>query len=123
MKLLKLGFIALSFLIVATVSASEIRHYKGEDVNTVEEAISVLKKYNTELEKLLKAEELKAQDMAKIHQMTYSMENALEILEGSLNITQRNLEELHLSSETMKTDKAQIYGQLYLEGVSFYTEK
>lgn len=123
MKLFKLAILALSFLAAATVSASEVRHYKGEDVNTVEEALSVLKKYNGELETLLKADELKPQDMAKIHQMTYSMENALKILEGSLNITQRNLEELHLSSETMETDKAKIYGQLYLEGVSFYTEK
>ncbi|AOE50859.1 DUF6746 family protein [Kangiella sediminilitoris] len=123
MKLIKF-VITLAVLFAASqVNAAEVRHYKGEDVNTVEEAIKVLQTYNSQLEALLKAEELKPQDMAKIHQMTYSMENALKILEGHLNITQRNLEELHLSSERMEMDKAKVYGQLYLDGVSFYTEQ
>ena len=61
--------------------------------------------------------------MGKIHEMTYSMENALKILEGSLKITQRNLEELHLSSERMETEKTKIYGKLYLDDAAFYTDK
>lgn len=121
MKLLKLGNIALIFLIAATTSASEVRHYKGKDINTLEEAVTVLKNYNAEMAKLLDSD-LKPQDMGKIHQMTYTMENALKILEGHLKITQRNLEALHLASESMEMDKAKIYGKLYLDDVEFYTE-
>ena len=123
MKLLKTSIFALSILTASAVSASEVRHYKGKDVNTVEEAIAVLQEYNPKLQALLESEELKPQDMGKIHEMTYSMENALKILEGSLKITQRNLEELHLSSERMETEKAKIYGKLYLDDAAFYTDK
>ncbi|GAA0209547.1 hypothetical protein GCM10009123_16210 [Kangiella japonica] len=123
MKLLSSSVLALIITLSATVNASEIRHYKGKDINTVEEAIAVLQEYNPKLQAMLEAEELKPQDMGKIHEMTYTMENSLKILEGSLQITQRNLEELHLSSERMETEKAKIYGGLYLEGAAFYTEK
>jgi len=123
MKSLSSSLLALTLAFSATLNASEVRHYKGQDVNTVEEAIAVLQEYNPKLQALLESDELKPQDMGKIHEMTYTMENALKILEGSLNITQRNLEELHLSSEKMETEKAQVYGKLYLDGASFYTEK
>ena len=123
MKLFTKSLIVLSIMFSDAVSASEVRHYKGEDVNTVEEAIAVLQKYNTKLSIILESDEIKPQDMGKIHEMTYSMENALKILEASLKITQRNLEELHLSSERMETDKAKVYGKLYLNDASFYTDK
>jgi hypothetical protein len=123
MKLLSSSVFALVIALSATVNASEIRHYKGKDINTVEEAIAALQEYNLKLKAMLEAEELKPQDMGKIHEMTYTMENALKLLEGSLKITQRNLEELHLSSERMETEKAKIYGGLYLEGAAFYTDK
>ena len=123
MKPLKTSIFALSILTASAVSASEVRHYKGQDVNTVEEAIAVLQEYNPKLQAILDSDEIKPQDMGKIHEMTYSMENALKILEGSLKITQRNLEELHLSSERMETEKAKVYGKLYLNDASFYTDK
>ena len=123
MKLFTKSLVALSILTASAVSASEVRHYKGQDVNTVEEAIAVLQEYNPKLQAILDSEELKPQDMGKIHEMTYSMENALKTLEGALKITQRNLEELHLSSERMEIDKAKIYGKLYLDDAAFYTEK
>lgn len=123
MNLLSKSLFAIIVALSSTAYASEVRHYKGQDVNTVEEAIAVLQEYNPKLQALLESEELKPQDMGKIHEMTYSMENALKILEGSLKITQRNLEELHLSSERMETEKAKIYGQLYLDDAAFYTDK
>mgnify|MGYP000049999017 FL=1 len=123
MNLLSKSLLAVVVALSGTVYASEVRHYKGKDVNTVDEAIAVLKEYNPKLQALLESDELKPQDMGKIHEMTYSMENALKILEGSLKITQRNLEELHLSSERMETEKAKIYGKLYLDDAAFYTDK
>lgn len=123
MNLLSKSLLAFIVTLSGTVYASEIRHYKGQDVNTVEEALTVLQEYNPKLQALLESEELKPQDMGKIHEMTYSMENALKILEGSLKITQRNLEELHLSSERMETEKTKIYGKLYLDDAAFYTDK
>ncbi len=123
MKLFTSSFFVLAISLSGSLNASEIRHYKGQDVNTVEEAIAVLQEYNPKLQALLESDELKPQDMGKIHEMTYSMENALKILEGSLKITQRNLEELHLSSERMETEKAKIYGKLYLDDAAFYTDK
>ena len=123
MNLLNKSLVALVVVFSGSVYASEVRHYKGQDVNTVEEAIAVLQEYNPKLQALLESDELKPQDMGKIHEMTYSMENALKILEGSLKITQRNLEELHLSSERMETEKAKIYGKLYLDDAAFYTQE
>ena len=123
MKLFTKSLVALSLMFSGAISASEVRHYKGQDVNTMEEAIAVLQEYNPKLQAILDSEELKPQDMGKIHEMTYSMENALKTLEGALKITQRNLEELHLSSERMEIDKAKIYGKLYLDDAAFYTEK
>lgn len=92
-------------------------HYKGEPAESTQQAVSNLKLYNPKLEAILMKGELTAMDMNEVHQLTYTLENALQRLHADLEVIAAQLEEVHLASETGKPDVVQARGRAYLEGV------
>lgn len=114
---LKKLFIALVITGFATVTAqaTDIKHFKGEKPETLTEAFAIIEKYNAQLEAVISTEP-SPQQMAEIHQMTYSLENALEFIDDHLDETQENLEKVHIASETMDTETVQEKGKEYLQG-------
>lgn len=101
----------------ATVSANatDVKHFKGEKPETLSQAFTIIKKYNAQLEAAISTEPT-PQQMAEIHQMTYSLENALEFIDDHLDTTQENLEKVHIASETMDKATVQEKGKEYLQG-------
>ena len=59
-------------------------HYKGESSATLEQALANLSSHNTQLAAILAKDELGPEDTAKIHELTYTLENALEQFEGTV---------------------------------------
>ncbi len=105
-------------LAVATVSvahATDVRHFKGEKPETLAEAFAIIEKYNAQLEGRIQYE-LTPYTMAEIHQMSYSLENALQFIEEHLDTTQENLEKVHIASETNDPETVQAKGKEYLQG-------
>ncbi|WP_417445439.1 DUF6746 family protein [Kangiella sp.] len=105
-------------LVAATISvarATDVRHFKGEKPETMAEAVAILEKYNAQLEGRIKYE-LTPYTMAEIHQMSYSLENALQFIEEHLDKTQENLEKVHIASETNDPETVQQKGKEYLQG-------
>ncbi len=89
-------------------------HYKGKPSENLVQALNNLREYN----KLLKAElqgEVTPQNMAEIHQLTYTLERALERLDDEIDEMKDVLEEVHLGSEHMDFDKVKKNGAKYLE--------
>ncbi|OZB06199.1 MAG: hypothetical protein B7X54_03105 [Idiomarina sp. 34-48-12] len=89
-------------------------HYKGKPSENLVQALNNLREYN----KLLNAElqgELTPQKMAEIHQLTYTLERALERLDDEVDEMKEVLEEVHLGSERMELDKVKKNGAKYLE--------
>ncbi|AUD77877.1 hypothetical protein CW740_00950 [Kangiella profundi] len=107
--------IILAAATVSVAHATDVRHFKGEKPETMAEAIAILEKYNTQLEGRIKYE-LTPYTMAQIHQMSYSLENALQFIEQHLEQTQENLEKVHIASETNDPETVQQKGEEYLKG-------
>ncbi|MFO8005095.1 DUF6746 family protein [Thioalkalivibrio sp.] len=90
-------------------------HYQGESSETVEQALSNLNEYNSKLTALVEKDTLTADDLAQVHQLTYTLENALEQLADEQERVAELLEEVHVASEANDPDTVQSSGREYLE--------
>lgn len=121
MKTVKYGLACILFA-VSTHSAlafdapaqERFDHFKGEQSTSLEEALANFAEYNEKLEVVLNGE-LEPADMAEIHQLTYTLENALERINIELAQLAETLEEVHLGSEQLAYDRVREAARLYLE--------
>lgn len=109
----RLAAVTASLLIALPTMAGDIDHFKGEPAKTLEQAVTNFSKYNNQLETLL-AGELSPAVMGQIHQLTYSLENALETLDDSIDQLEDSLEEVHKASERADTTTVKSSGKQYL---------
>lgn len=94
-----------------------IDHYKGEPAPTLEVAVKNLLEFNQKLEAILRSDELDMYKLAEIHQLTYTLENALERLDDELENIAELLEEVHVGSETGQLEQVRQSGKAYLQQV------
>jgi len=107
--------LASALLFTAPVIADDdYGHFKGKPSETLEQAVANFSEYNTKLEKVL-AGDLTPEAMNEIHELTYTIENALARINEEFDGLAVTLEEIHLSSERMETDQVQEYGEQYLD--------
>ena len=104
-------FAALAFSSAAFASGPD--HFEAKESKTLKEAVANFSEYNKKLEDVL-AGELTPQAMNQVHELTYTLENALGKISEEFEGLAVTLEEVHLSSERMETDKVQEYGEQYL---------
>lgn len=125
-----IGSLALASVVASgvasTANASEDErydHFEGDTSPTIEAALANLVEYNQKLQEAMEGG-LTPQEMAEIHQMTYTLENALKRLDEELEATAASLEEVHLASETMQGEVVSEQGRAYLEKVQkiFFSE-
>ena len=112
-----LNYVAVGFVLLASSSAAaqdRVDHFKGEPAPTLEQALINFVAYNAKLEALL-AGKLQTADMVEIHQITYTLENALERIRQDLAELADTLEEVHVASETMNYDVVREAGTIYLD--------
>lgn len=114
------NWLSLVFVIVlgwtATAAADDpIAHFKGKPAETLAEAVANFSEYNARLAEILEAQELTALDLGAIHELTYTLEIALEKINEELAELADTLEELHVASETADYDGARSHGAAYLE--------
>lgn len=95
-----------------------IEHYQALPAESLEQAMTNLKSHSRELENLIASGDLSEQDMVKIHELTYTLENALQRLLAEMNDTAEVLEEVHLGSETMNRQRVLDNAQRYLQSVN-----
>ena len=114
----KMGWVSgllLAVGVVSTAHAERLDHFKGLPAETLEEAVSNLSEYNRKLGAILAADDLSVADMAEIHELTYTLENALERINEELAELAEILEEVHVASETGDFDAALHRGREYLD--------
>lgn len=118
MKNLTLIALTLCFGLSAAALADDddemYQHYKPEKSENLQQAIKNLNKYNATLNELISGD-LDAQDQAKIHELTYTLEVALERLDDELDKAAEQLEEVHLGSESMDKERITENGKKYLK--------
>ena len=99
-----------------TVQADERPdHYEGKSAETLEQALINFSETNARVAEILAQDELTLIDLANIHELTYTLENALERMDEEYDLMQAQLEELHLASEGADIEHARELGQTYLE--------
>lgn len=102
---------------LGTAQGSETDHFEGKPSRTVAEAWENLQTGNAELSALIDGE-LSPMDMAEVHEISYTLENALARLAEAQEASAVNLEEVHLASERNDTETVRTHGEAYLEAIN-----
>ncbi|MCA1806064.1 MAG: hypothetical protein LC646_12220 [Xanthomonadaceae bacterium] len=89
-------------------------HFKGLPANTLEEAVRNFSEHNHKLEAVLTQDTLTSRELFAIHELTYTLENALERINTELEALAETLEEVHVASETADTETVRSKGGEYL---------
>lgn len=123
-KALSMAVLGIALLGSATVSATDNRpaHFKGVASPDLVTALSNLAEYNQRLADLLKNEQLTPEDMNAVHQLTYTLENALQRIEKEVEDMAETLERVHIASETAKPEVVQTEGDKYLKAATVITQ-
>ena len=96
------------------VADEQTGHFKGLAASDLQTAVSNFSEYNNRLEKALSGE-LTNDDLVTIHQLTYTLENALEKINVDLEELAQTLEKVHVASETFNRDALKEAGPVYLK--------
>ncbi|MCK0506521.1 DUF6746 family protein [Aromatoleum anaerobium] len=105
-----LAFVPTAF---ASGAGEPVRHYKGEPAKTLPEAVKNFSEYNAKLEAILKGNVSDAA-MADVHELTYTLENALGKMNEELTKLAEKLEKLHQASEKLDREGVIQHGDEYL---------
>ncbi|MGF1639880.1 MAG: DUF6746 family protein [Rhodospirillales bacterium] len=89
-------------------------HYEGLPSATLDDAVKNFSEYNRKLEEILDKGELTSEDMDTVHQLSYTLENALQKIGEEASALAETLEEVHVASETGDAERVRVKGGEYL---------
>lgn len=119
-KTLSLIAIALAITTVVAPAAfaddkhpERVAHYQGKQAANLNEALTLLREANTDLQELL-AGKVGEYDMHDIHSLSYTLEDALADVREALAVAADDLESMHFYSEGLKRDEVIEHGNAYL---------
>lgn len=106
----------LAGLLATAAAQAEERtdHFEGETSATLEQAVANFSATNRQLAELLAQPELETSDLGTIHELSYTLENALEKINEEVADMAITLEEVHLGSETGDVERVRANGETYL---------
>lgn len=107
------GLLTLSGLGFA--SEDEYKHFKGEKTENLAQAVKVFSEQNKKFAAMIQDGTVDLKEMGQIHQMTYSMENALKKIKDEVDNMEELLENVHKASEHGGTKTVIKDGGKYLE--------
>lgn len=108
---------ALITLASAPAALAEKRpdHLTGLPAKTLTQAVANFSEANAQLDALIKQKTLTAQDLHQVHQLTYTLENALRKISAELTVLAGTLEAVHAASERADSVTVKTQGKAYLE--------
>lgn len=110
--------VAVMVLSVCAMSAAATEkpdHFEGKQSRTLQEAVSNFVEYNAKLADIVGKDELSGADMAEVHELTYTIENALAKINQATETMAVDLEEVHLASESADVETVKSRGKKFLE--------
>ena len=93
------------------------RHHTGQTAATLSQAVSNLTNSNDHLSALLAKRDLSDADLEIIHQLTYTLENALARIDEEVATMMDLVEEVHQGSENGERERVRDNGKAYLEAI------
>lgn len=116
MNIMGKSFVMASLLALSSATfASEVGHFKGKKAENLSQAVQQFSAQNKKLQAILQKGAVEPKEMADIHIMTYTLENALAKMKSELDTLEELLEDVHKASEHGDTQKVIKQGQKYLE--------
>lgn len=107
-SLIQTTVLALSSLIASHAFAD------AQPSRNLAEAVKNFSEYNTRLEQTM-AQGLTPQNMAQIHELTYTLKDALEKINEEMDGLTDTLEEIHIASEAQDADEVKNHAIDYLK--------
>lgn len=87
---------------------------EAEPPATLAEAVSHFSEYNKRLDQSL-TQELTSERMMEIHELTYTLQAALAMINEEMDGLADTLEEIHIASEARNAEDVESYGADYLK--------
>lgn len=109
-----LAFISVISLGVPASADERPDHYQGELAESLEQALANLNEYNAELAAIVAAEDIDAEKLNDVHQLTYTLEVALAKLRDELATSAEALEAVHQASERLDVATVKAGADSYL---------
>lgn len=122
MKKLITLFTPLLFVVAPIQAEENYQHFPALAAPDTHVALCNLRAFNEKLNAILSKEELTPEDMVKVHELTYTLENALMRLQKDLETAAADLEEVHLASERLDSDTIKNRGDAYLSATGLILE-
>ena len=110
--------LAIGLLAQSAHSDEQYAHFPALESNDLQTAICNIQTYNQKLNAILSAPEITVQDMVKVHELTYTLENAVNFLKGSLEQTSIDLEKVHKASEVLDASIIKNAGKRYMNSTT-----
>jgi|AntRauMFilla1563_2_1112583.scaffolds.fasta_scaffold29718_1 hypothetical protein len=110
-------FAAFCLTLSAASFASDDRqydHFPGLKAPTMAIALCNISRYNELLAQIIQKDEISVADMTNVHELTYTLENAIGKLSEDLLEAKVDLEQVHLASETLQVAIIKRHADLYL---------
>jgi len=98
----------------ATEDADRVEHFEGLPAPTMDDAVTNFAEYNAKLRHIVDQEEIVGADLATVHELTYTLENALAKITAELTELADTLEAVHLASESGDIETVKTKGAEYL---------
>ncbi len=106
--------LGLSLTITDAQAGDRTSHYEPVSSNNLTEAMANFSNYNEKLASILRKKALSVDAMEDIHQITYTLEEAIVVMRTELGALAETLEALHLSSEEHSPAATLKHGSAYL---------
>lgn len=127
MKHLKAAIVTIGLAIFTLSPLAQADHDMGHfpalKAENIQTALCNMQSYQKNLAEITAKEELTTLDMVKVHELTYTLENALQRLQKDLVKVAADLEEVHQASEKLEADKIQAFGKKYLAQGELFTQE
>ncbi|MDX1587774.1 MAG: DUF6746 family protein [Oleiphilaceae bacterium] len=105
----------LSMLPFSLMAEERYDHFEAKESNTLEEAVDHFSEYNARLAQIVSQDELSAEDLNKVHELTYTIENALAKIQEESDAMAVALEEVHQASERSDAETVKSQGKQFLD--------
>ena len=97
----------------ATDAGERYEHFKGKAAKTLPDAVRNFSEYNAKLDAVLKGK-VDDEAMHEVHELSYTLENALARINPELAALTDQLEAVHQASERLDRDAVLRHGRDYL---------
>ncbi len=98
-------------------------HFPSLDAPTTSIALCNLVAFNEKLQVIAEKKELTPEDMVKVHEITYTLENAIIKLQKDLDTISVDLEKVHKASEQLDQATIKYSGDKYLGATGLFLAK